>query len=297
MGPWILGKLIRFGEIASKHFGIAAVNKTGGALTKGTLVYLSGWDSTTSRWKVSKAVAGSPGIIAHYATGVLTADVAIDGACTVRPGAKVTGLNTSGKTVGDAVYLDVTAGAYTYTAPVTSVQMVGIVSKVDTSDGAIEFDLPYLGGFVNSNTEAAGFSTINATLTAAQVTASKVTPITLIPAPGAGNVIEVIAGGAYLSYGSAAFTQSGAANEILQLCYKDTTGAKVSEVIPFTGFLAATASTAVGIEKISTGAPVAKTDSDNQPVVIATFGTGALSGGTGSSIRVRLVYRVVPAGW
>lgn len=292
MGPWILGKLIRFGEIASKHFGIAAVNKTGGALTKGTLVYLSGWDSTTGRWKVSKAIAGSPGIIAHYATGVLTADVAIDGACTVRPGAKVTGLNTSGKTVGDAVYLDVTAGAYTYTAPVTSVQMVGIVSKVDTSDGAIEFDLPYLGGFINSSTEAAGVSTVNVTLSPAQIIALRATPITVIPAPGAGNVIELIEGGAYLAYGTAAYV--GAYS--LQLKYQNGSGAAVSEVIPNTGFVAATASTAVGIEKISTGTPVLKTASDNQPIVIHNTGAAELTTGD-SPIRLRLMYRVVPAGW
>jgi len=292
MGPWILGKLIRFGEIASKHFGIAAINKTGGTLTKGTLVYLSGWDATTGRWKVSKASAGSPGSIAHYATGVLTADVTNDGACTVRPGAKVTGLNTSGRTVGDAAYLDVTAGAYTYTAPVTSVQMVGIVSKVDTTDGSIEFDLPYLGSFVNSPVETAGINFINVTLTVAQILALRATPITIVPAPGAGSVIEVIAGGAYLAYGSAAYV--GAYN--LQLKYKDGTGAAVSEPIPATGFLAATASTAVGIEKISTGAPVAKTVADNQPIVIHNVGAGELTTGD-SPIRIRLAYRVVTAGW
>lgn len=298
MGPWIIGRLIRFGEVASKHFGVPAINSTGGALTKGTLVYLSGFDATTGRWKVSKAIAGLNGVVAHYATSVLTADVAIGNSCTARPAAKVTGLNTSGKTVGDAVYLDpATAGGYTYSNPMISSQLVGIVSKVDATDGAIEFDLPYLGSHVNSNAEGGLCSSASVTLTAAQVIASKVTPITVIPAPGAGYVIELVAGGAYLSYGSAAFTQSGAANEILQLCYKDTTGAKTSEVVPFTGFLAATASTAVGIEKISTGAPVAKTDSDNQPVVIATFGTGAFSGGTGSTVRIRVMYRVVPAGW
>lgn len=297
MGPWIIGRLIRFGEVASKHFGIPAINSTGGALSKGNLVYVSGFDATTGRWKVTKAVAGLNGIVAHYATGVLTADVAIGNSCTVRPGAKVTGLNTSGRAVGDSVYLDpAVAGGYTYSNPILSSQIVGIVSKVDATDGAIEFDLPFLGSHVNSNAEAAGVASANVSLTAAQVIASKVTPITIIPAPGVGYVIELVEGGAYLAYGSAAFTRPNA-DEILQLCYKDTTGAKTSEVIPFTGFLAATASTAVGIEKISTGAPVAKLDSDNQPIVLATFGTGAFAAGTGSVVRIRVMYRIVPAGW
>jgi hypothetical protein len=292
MGPWILGKLIRFGEIASKHFGIAAINKTGGTLTKGTLVYVSGWDTTTGRWKVSKAVAGSPGVVAHYATGVVMTDVANDNSCTVRPGAKVTGLNTSGKTVGDAVYLDVAAGAYTYTAPATSAQMVGIVTKVDATDGSIEFDMPYLGSFVNSPVEAVGLTSVNVTLSPAQIILLRATPITLIPAPGVGNVIELVEGGAYLSYGTAAYV--GANN--LQLKYKDGTGAAASEPIPATGFLAATVSTAVGIEKISTGAPVAKTVADNQPMVIHNVGASELTTGD-SPIRIRLVYRVVAAGW
>jgi hypothetical protein len=294
MGPWIIGRLIRFGEVASKHFGIPAINSTGGALSKGNLVYLSGFDATTGRWKVSKAVAGLNGVVAHYATGVLTADVAIGNSCTVRPAAKVTGLNTSGKTIGDSVYLDpAVAGGYTYSNPMISSQVVGIVSKVDATDGAIEFDLPYLGNHVNSNAEGGLCSSASVTLTAAQILALRATPITVIPAPGAGYVIELVEGGAYLSYGSAAYV--GAYN--LQLKYKDGTGAVASEPIPSATFHSSvTASTAIGIEKISAGTAVAKTVCDNQPIVIHNVGGAELTTGD-SPIRIRVMYRVVPAGW
>jgi hypothetical protein len=295
MGPWIIGRLIRFGEVASKHFGVPAINSTGGALTKGTLVYLSGFDATTGRWKVSKAIAGLNGVVAHYATGVLTADVAIGNSCTVRPAAKVTGLNTSGRTIGDSVYLDpATAGGYTYSNPVLSSQIVGIVSKVDATDGAIEFDLPYLGSHVNSNAEGGLCSSASITLTPAQIIALKATPITVVPAPPAGYVIELVSGGAYLAYGSAGYTASGTLT--LQLKYKDGTGAAASEILPNTGFVAALASTAVGIEKISTGTPVAKTVCDGQPLVIHQIGGSELASGD-SPIRIRVMYRVVPAGW
>lgn len=205
--------IIHFGEVLAKHFGIPAINKTGGALTKGTLVYISGWDSTTKRFKIDVASATTP----IFATAVLTSAVAIDGATVARPSANVTGLNTSGKTIGDPVYLSA-AGALTYTIPSTNIQVLGYVTKVDATDGAIEFDLAYAGAFsakaalVPTDLAVTGKASTNLAQDdlcyVSSVTAAGVPIMTPADADGAGKAATWICTGTILSGATGLFRKA-----------------------------------------------------------------------------------------
>ena len=122
--------------------GLPVYNGTGGELTPGTLVNISGYD-TTNGLTVTLADADSN----VPATAVVKDSIADTTTGVVYPIAQVDGLNTGGRTIGDAVYLSGTAGEFTFSAVTGSNQLnqlVGIVKVVDASVGEIEF-FPGLG--------------------------------------------------------------------------------------------------------------------------------------------------------
>lgn len=117
--------------------GYRVYNQTGGTLTPGTPVYISGYDGTNGL-TVAKADADA-GLLA---THVVTASINNAAFGYVYAFATVNGQNTGGRTIGDAVYLDTTAGTYTFTAPtsgLTTAQIIGRVVTVDGANGSIEF--------------------------------------------------------------------------------------------------------------------------------------------------------------
>lgn len=117
--------------------GVDVYNQTGGTLDIGTLVNLSGFNTTL----------GVTMTLADADAGILATHVVLDvigatSAGVVYPLGLGTGLNTAGKTIGDAVYLDTNAGAYTYTAQSSFNaidQKVGVVKVVDAAVGEIFF--------------------------------------------------------------------------------------------------------------------------------------------------------------
>lgn len=112
-------------------------NATGATLTKGTPIALGSFDVTS----------GNPGMIAADADGsgtmpclgILGADV-VNGAngIPVLTGGEITGLDTSGYSLGDKLYVSATAGALTNVRPSTGfIQGVAVVSRVDAVNGEI----------------------------------------------------------------------------------------------------------------------------------------------------------------
>lgn len=118
--------------------GVPIYNTTGGTLTPGTLVYLSGFNATDGI-TVTKADADG----AAPATHVVVTSINNNASGTVYPVARAINVDTSGRTIGDLVFLDATtAGGFAFSAPTGAnqiVQVVGIVKVVDATVGEIEF--------------------------------------------------------------------------------------------------------------------------------------------------------------
>lgn len=141
---WIRDSFIALGNVLTEHLGLRAVNMTGGALTRGTLVYISGWDATTLRWKVTAADAD---VAAAKATWLVSEASASDGSgLRLLKALELQGVDTSAGAVGDPVYESATAGGWTLTDPSVAdptrrSNIVGRVSVVHASFGKIRFDL------------------------------------------------------------------------------------------------------------------------------------------------------------
>ena len=136
----MMGDLAK-GPPASDKEGLAELgarfyNDTGGELTKGTLVRKSSYSSKRAM-TVVKSQAGVS--VAQWVVAEDTANGAFG--YVVKGGAFIADLDTSGSSVGSAVYASAaTAGALTLTA---SAQQVGLVGSVSASggDGIVLFDL------------------------------------------------------------------------------------------------------------------------------------------------------------
>lgn len=119
-------------------------NETGAQLDKGTLVYLSGWNSTEDRHLVSKADASDSAKLAEFVLNANIADNANGSAFAYKT---VTDLDTSGAaSEGDDVYLSAaTPGGFVFTAPggANWDQKLGTVKVKNGSTGEIIF---FIGG-------------------------------------------------------------------------------------------------------------------------------------------------------
>jgi len=109
-------------------------NVSGGSLAKGTPVYQVGVTGVATV-TVGAARADDP---AKLAIGVLDQTIADEAEGTMTILGEIKGVNTSGFTIGDAVYLGATGG-FTNVAPTSStvaVQFLGIVFRVHASNGS-----------------------------------------------------------------------------------------------------------------------------------------------------------------
>ena len=135
---WIGGQTST-GHIQDLRLGVPVHNATGGALAAGDLLYVNGYNAGSSMPTVAKADGDS---VAAEWVGVATI---ADGATGyVFRGYELGSQDTSGSSVGDAVYLSATAGGWTATALTGSAQIsqrVGVVMTSHASTGTIQFNL------------------------------------------------------------------------------------------------------------------------------------------------------------
>jgi len=123
---------------------IDVYNNSGGAISEGDTLYVSGYNATEELYEVSKAVVTESNTTTLYATWIADEGIANGAsgkAVKVRP---LTGQDTSGLTVGRPIFLSTTAGGWTGTLPVAAnrIQIIGYVAVVDASVGRVIFELP-----------------------------------------------------------------------------------------------------------------------------------------------------------
>lgn len=121
-------------------------NETGGTLTRGTLVYVSGVDAATGLRNVTKADADVQGKAAQW---IVLKDVANNAQGVLGKRVRLTGQNTNAvSSAEDPVYLSAaTAGAWTVTSPTDGdpngiSQVVGHVVVKSASVGVVDLRIP-----------------------------------------------------------------------------------------------------------------------------------------------------------
>jgi hypothetical protein len=129
--------------------GLPVENAFAGTLAVGTLVYVSGVNTTATsphfgKLKVDKADANGT-TPANVATYVVVEAIPQSGFGRVARAAVIINVDTSAyTTVGDKAYLSITAGATTETAPTggaTTVQPVGFCAVKSSTVGVVTYDL------------------------------------------------------------------------------------------------------------------------------------------------------------
>lgn len=139
---------------------------------------------------------------------------------------------------------------------------------------------------------ATGINVISRNLTSAQVKALRATPLTIIPAPGAGKMVVVESLTLQLNYGGTnAFTES-TANLVLQ--YTDS-GTDITASIETTGFIDQTADTVAIIYPATIATAAAATAVVNEAVELFNTGAGEIAGNAANdnTLNVIVAYRVV----
>ncbi len=124
-------------ETPGKPVQVLVRNATGSTLSKGTVVYTSGANGT--HVQVTKAQANSEATSART-LGFVADNIANGADGFVIDSGPLEGVDTSGKTAGDIVYLSPTvAGGWTTTKPVAPNHLVylGVVTRVNVSNGSI----------------------------------------------------------------------------------------------------------------------------------------------------------------
>lgn len=142
-------------------------------------------------------------------------------------------------------------------------------------------------GVIQGSAEVRSLETV---LTSAQVKALRATPVTVVPAPGAGKSLEFVSALLQLNYGGAnAFT--GPQN--LAVKYKDSASAAVSQPITGTGFIdQATDMVTSALPKAD--AIATRAVAENQPLVLHNTGAAEITGNAANDnlLHVKVLYRV-----
>ncbi|RLB76220.1 MAG: hypothetical protein DRH24_18265, partial [Deltaproteobacteria bacterium] len=132
----IQDELLKHQDLLSGTVQLNVANNSGSAISAGDMLAITGYDAADNLIEVS--AADRTGGYKLRAVFIALADIANGSNGSVALAAVATGLDTSGKSVGDLVYLD-TTGGWTTAEPATGRQLVGVVKTVDASTGEISF--------------------------------------------------------------------------------------------------------------------------------------------------------------
>lgn len=130
-------------------------------------------------------------------------------------------------------------------------------------------------------------------ITAAEIAALRATPKELVAAPGTGYMIDFVSAVLLLDYTAPGFTETA---DNLAVKFTDGSGSQVSETIEATGFIDQTADT-VTTARRKLDSITAASGAENKALVLHNTGDGEYAGGGGSTLRVKVVYRVIPTGF
>jgi hypothetical protein len=125
-------------EIDANGLHAAVRNVSGAQLDLGDVVYISGYNIGQNLVEVE--LADNDDVSKMPAFCVIEDNVANNATGQCNVAGRLSGVNTLGMTVGDAVYVDSTAGGFTNTRPTgasSQIQKIGIVLRVHTSLGVI----------------------------------------------------------------------------------------------------------------------------------------------------------------
>ncbi len=142
----------------------------------------------------------------------------------------------------------------------------------------------------NLNQGGADFKYTDVLVSNVEIKRLRATPKTLIPAPGAGKLLEFCSAVLHFDAGADSLTESTAN---LAIKYQGAAGVQVSQTIESTGFLDQTADTVTsGLPKVD---PITlRAASENQPLVLHNLGAAEISGNVAGDavLRVKVAYRV-----
>jgi hypothetical protein len=132
-------------------------------------------------------------------------------------------------------------------------------------------------------------------ITAAQIATLRATPVTLVAAPGAGYAIEFVSAMLILDYTAPGFTETA---DNLVIGYVNASGKAASEIIETTGFIDQVADTITQAVPDGGAATLVGTKAqiENAALVLYNNGDGEFGGSGGSTLRVKVTYRVHATG-
>jgi hypothetical protein len=141
-------------------------------------------------------------------------------------------------------------------------------------------------GLIQGSAEIRSLETV---LTSAQIKILRATPITVVPAPGAGRSLEFVSALLQLNYGSNVFT--GPQN--LAVKYKDGASAQVSQNVTGTGFIDQAGDMVTSALAKADGIAT-RAIAENQPLVLHNIGAAEITGNAGNDnlLHVKVLYRV-----
>lgn len=115
-------------------------NNTGGQITEGDLCYIPAYNSGAGLYEAAKAIVTGVVGTTLYAWWIANETIADQGSGQFVKTKTLTGLDTSGGTVGRPVYLDTTAGGWTLSLPAMGnlIQIVGQIIEVHATTGRIQ---------------------------------------------------------------------------------------------------------------------------------------------------------------
>lgn len=145
---------------------------------------------------------------------------------------------------------------------------------------------------INSGSDGTAIAFADTQLTAAQFNALAATNITLVAAPGAGLAVVPFAVHLFLDFGSAAFVQAAATDQLALRYSASNEIAEIGTQAQCEAFIEAAADAELysPIPAIAGGF----VPEVNKAVVLDNNGAAEYTTGTGSTVSIRVFYRVVP---